>query len=99
RPLAVFIDEFQAFGTRGFINALARGRSSGFWITIAHQSLGDLKAVDEAFLQQVFENTNTKVFLRVNDPESAQMFADSVGTKKVVETTSQTLLEGSEPKN
>lgn len=99
RPLAVFIDEFQAFGTRGFINALARGRSSGFWITIAHQSLGDLKAIDDAYLQQVFENTNTKVFLKVNDPESAQMFSDSVGTTKVVETTSQVLLQGDDPKN
>ena len=99
KPLAVFIDEFQAFGTRGFINALARGRSSGFWITIAHQSLGDLKAVDDAFLQQVFENTNTKVFLKVNDPETAQMFSDSVGTTKAVETTSQVLLQGDDPKN
>ncbi len=99
RPLAIFIDEFQAFGTRGFINALARGRSSGFWITIAHQSLGDLKAVDEAYLQQVFENTNTKVFLKVNDPANAQMFSDSVGTTKTVETTSQVLLEGADPKN
>jgi hypothetical protein len=99
RPLAIFIDEFQAFGTRGFINALARGRSSGFWITIAHQSLGDLKAVDEAFLQQVFENTNTKVFLKVNDPANAQLFSDSVGTAKAVETTSQVHLEGADPKN
>ena len=99
RPLAIFIDEFQAFGTKGFINALARGRSSGFWITIAHQSIGDLKSVDEAYLQQVFENTNTKVFMRVNDPESAQLFSDSVGTKKAVETTSQVLLQGDDPKN
>jgi hypothetical protein len=99
KPLAVFIDEFQAFGTRGFINALARGRSSGFWITIAHQSLGDLKAVDEAYLQQVFENTNTKIFLKVNDPETAQMFSDSVGTVKAVETTSQVLIQGEDPKN
>jgi len=99
RPLAVFIDEYQAFGTRGFINALARGRSSGFWITIAHQSLGDLKAIGDAYLQQVFENTNTKVFLKVNEPESAQMFSDSVGTIKTVETTSQVHLQGADPKN
>ncbi len=99
RPMAIYIDEFQAFGTRGFINALARGRSSGFWITIAHQSLGDLKAIDEAFAQQVIENTNTKVILRVNDPETAQFFADSVGTIKTIKTTGQILLEGQEPTN
>jgi len=99
QPLAIFIDEFQAFGTRGFINALARGRSSKFWITIAHQSLADLKAIDDAFLHQVFENTNTKVFLKVNDPETSQMFSDSVGSVKVVETTSQVHLQGADPKN
>ena len=97
--LAIYIDEFQAFGTKGFINALARGRASGFWITIAHQSLGDLKSIDEAYAQQVMENTNTKVFLRINDPETAQLFCDSVGTKKNAVTTSQVLIHGADPKN
>lgn len=99
RSLAVYIDEYQAFGTKGFINALARGRSSGFWITIAHQSLGDLKAVDESYAQQVFENTNTKIVLRVNDPETAQFFSDSIGTFRTVDTTSQVRIEGEDPKN
>jgi len=97
KPLAVYIDEFQAFGTKGFINALVRGRSSGLWITIAHQSLGDLKAIDPAFVQQVNDTTNTKLFLRVNDPETAQSFADFVGTGKKIQTTRQIHLQGKEP--
>jgi len=99
RPLAIYIDEFQSFGTRGFINALARGRSSGFWITIAHQSIGDLNAIDDSFMRQVIENTNTKIILRINDPETAQLFADSLGTRKTVRASSQIHLEGEPPKN
>jgi conjugal transfer pilus assembly protein TraD len=99
RPLAVYIDEYQAFGTRGFAGSLAQGRESGFWITIAHQSLGDLKVVDPAYAQQINESTNTKIFLRINDPDSAQFFADSVGTIKTMETTRQVHLQGEKPKN
>jgi conjugal transfer pilus assembly protein TraD len=99
KPLAVYIDEFQAFGTKEFINALARGRSSGLWITLAHQSLGDLKAIDEAYAQQVNDNTNTKIFLRVNDPETAQSFSDFVGTGKTIETTRHIHLQGAAPAN
>jgi len=39
-----------------------------------------LNAIDDAFTRQVIENTNTKIILKVNDPETAQLFADSMGT-------------------
>jgi hypothetical protein len=97
--LCVWIDEFQSFGTKAFINALARGRSSKFWISVAHQSIGDLKAIDPAFSQQVIDNTNTKIFLRLQDSESAQVFADSLGTQKTIEYTKQVHFEGEVPQN
>ena len=93
-PLCVYIDEFQAFGTKNFLNALARGRSAGLCITIAHQSIGDLKAVSPEFAQQVIDLTNTKIFLRVNDPETASLFSDSLGTYETVEITKQIQLGG-----
>jgi hypothetical protein len=99
RPLAIYIDEYQSFGTRSFVSALAKGRDSGLWITIAHQSLGDLKAVDDSYAQQINELTNTKIFLRVNDPSTAQFFSDTVGTTKEIRTTRQVLLDGADPKN
>ena len=97
KPMAVYIDEFQAFGTRGFVGALSQCREAGFCITIAHQSLGDLEAIDPAYAHQVNDSTNTKVFLRVNDPDTAQHFCDSVGTDKKIETTKQVHLEGQSP--
>jgi len=99
RSMAVYIDEFQAFGTRGFVGALSQCREAGFGITIAHQSLGDLKTIDPAYCQQVNDNTNTKIFLRVNDPETAQAFSDFVGTQKTVETTRHIHLRGQAPTN
>ena len=75
-PIGIYIDEYQAFGTKNFINCLARGRASGFMITIAHQSIGDLNAIDKAYTQQVNQNTNTKIFLQSNDPDTIQLFSD-----------------------
>ena len=97
KPTAVYIDEFQAFGTRGFVGALAQCREAGFGITLAHQSLGDLKVIDPGYAMQVNDNTNTKIFLRVNDPESAETFSDLVGTGKRIETTRQVHLQGEAP--
>jgi len=99
KPICVFIDEFQAFGTKNFLNVLARGRSSGFCITIAHQSIGDLRAVSPDFAQQVNDLTNTKIFLRVNDPETAQSFSDSLGTYETTELTRQVQLSSSQSQN
>lgn len=99
RPTSICVDEFQAFGTKGFLNALNRGRSSGFWVTIAHQSIADLKAVDPSFAQQVVDSTNSKLFLRVNDPDTAKSFCDSLGTQTTVRKTEQILIQGDDPKN
>jgi type IV secretory pathway TraG/TraD family ATPase VirD4 len=97
RPLAVTIDEYQAFGTEGFIDTLTRGRSSGLWVTLAHQSLGDLKAIGPQHRQQVADSTNIKLSLRVNEPETAESFSKALGTHKTVQTTKHVALEGEAP--
>jgi len=97
RPLAVTIDEYQAFGTEGFIDTLTRGRSSGLWVTLSHQSLGDLKAIGPQHRQQVMDSTNTKLSLRVNEPETAESFSNALGTRKTVQTTKHIVLEGEAP--
>jgi len=99
RVLSVTIDEFQSFGTKGFINALARGRESGLWITLAHQSLGDLSSINKAYCQQVIDLTNTKIFTHVNDPGTAQAFSEIVGTDKVIKSVQQTSIAGEQPKS
>lgn len=94
QAFGIFIDEFQAFGTKNFISCLARGRASGFMITIAHQSIGDLNAIDIAYRQQVGQNTNTKIFLQSNDPDTIREFADALGTYEAIGETHQVVYAG-----
>ena len=93
-PMGIFIDEYQAFGTKNFINCLARGRASGLMITIAHQSIGDLDAIDKAYTDQINQNTNTKIFLQSNDPQACELFSNMLGTRRTIEETRQEVLAG-----
>lgn len=83
----VFIDEFAEFATKEFVGWLNKTRSSGIAIHLAHQSLGDLEQVDEAFVKQVIDNTNMKMFFRVNDPDTAEKLANYLGTQTTEKET------------
>jgi len=96
QELAVYIDEYGYFGTSKFAYILAQGRSAGFMITIAHQSIDDLKAISDEHPGQIKTNTNTKIVLKVNDPLTAGEFADELGTYKTLEKTRQVGGEGPE---
>lgn len=87
--VSVIIDEFQAFGTENFINVLSRGRSSGFMITIAHQSLADLDMIKSGFSKQVIDNTYTKIVLPIQDPYTVETIANMIGTYKDFEHTQE----------
>ena len=88
------------FGMRKKKEPLQRGLSfllwsymvsiaSGFMITIAHQSIGDLDVIDTAYTTQINQNTNTKIFLQSNDPDTCELFSRMVGTKTGIEETQQ----------
>lgn len=95
QPFGIFIDEYQAFGTKNFINCLARGRTSGFMILISHQSIGDLDAIDTAYTTQINQDTHTKIFLQSNDPDTCELFSRMLGTRTGIEETQQVVLSGS----
>ena len=87
---SVFIDEFDAFGTESFISFLNKGRSSGFLVTLAHQTLSDLIKVSPTFEGQVTGNINTQIVFRLNSADDCEKLARSFGTKSVVSSTYQT---------
>lgn len=93
-PLCVFIDEFSVFGTESFGHAFAMGGSAGLCITIAHQSQGDLKSIGHDFAQRINDLTSTKILLRLNDPETIELFCKSAGTEQVDELTEQVQIAG-----
>lgn len=90
RPISVFIDEFASFANESFIELLNKARSAGVGITIIHQSLGDIESVDKNFARQIFENTNVKVVLRVDDPETIERYCRMAGTHQEMKYTFQT---------
>ncbi len=92
RMVPVFLDEFSAFVYEGFIDLLNKARSANVPLHLSHQSLGDFEAISPAFAKSVNTNTNVKVILGLNDPETADFFARHMGTKtteKVTERASE----------
>lgn len=63
-------------------------------ITISHQSYGDLKAISLEHPEQVRANTNTRIMLRPNDPETAEQFSNEMGTYRKLELTRQIAITG-----
>lgn len=88
--ISLFIDEFASFATENFVELLNKARSAGMGITIIHQSLGDIEGVDKNFARQIFENTNIKIVLRVDDPETIEQYCRMAGTRQQLKFTYQT---------
>ena len=92
---SVYLDDFNDYIYPGFASLLNKSRSANVGVVFSHQSLGDLEKVSPDFKQIVVTNTNIKVIMRSNDPESAEHFAKLIGTQtseKATHRRSRTLL-------
>ncbi len=83
----LFIDEFSAFVFDGFEQLLNKARSRRVGLHLSHQSIGDLESVSESFAKTVNVNTNVKVLLGLNDPDTADYMARHLGTKTKIKST------------
>jgi type IV secretory pathway TraG/TraD family ATPase VirD4 len=83
----LFIDEFSAFVFEGFEQFLNKARSRNVGLHLSHQSIGDLESVSPSFAKTVNVNTNVKVLLGLNDPDTADYMARHLGTRTKVKTT------------
>jgi type IV secretory pathway TraG/TraD family ATPase VirD4 len=87
---SVFLDDFSEYLYPGFVTILNKSRSANVGIVFAHQALGDIKTMGDAIANSILTNANLKVFMRGNDPESAEYFSKVIGTVKSVKYTSRT---------
>jgi type IV secretory pathway TraG/TraD family ATPase VirD4 len=87
---SVFLDDFSEYLYPGFVTILNKSRSANVGIVFAHQALGDIKTLGDAIANSILTNANLKVFMRGNDPESAEYFSKVIGTVKSVKYTSRT---------
>lgn len=83
----VYLDEFASFACPEFAELISKARSADFALHFSHQSIGDLTEVSPGFLSRITDNSSTKIVLRINDPESAEYFARSFGTREFQKST------------
>lgn len=77
---SVFLDDFSEYLYPGFVSILNKSRSANVGVVFAHQALGDIKTMGDAIANSILTNANLKVFMRGNDPESAEYFSKVIGT-------------------
>ncbi len=99
-PFLIFMDEAGEYLYEEFETFLKQSRSAGFGCIIMHQAVGDLLKKHADFRSQVESNTEFKVILRVNDPETREHISKSLGRitsrRKIEGKSYGHLLEGIE---
>jgi hypothetical protein len=79
-PFHVFLDEFSAIGSDNIIQLVNKSRDANMPVTLTTQALGDLRKVDDAFLDQLLGIINCFIIHRTNTQEDAEVFAGLTGT-------------------
>lgn len=79
--IPTYLDEFASFACPEFADLISKARSAGLALHFSHQSVGDLAEVSKGFINRITDNSATKIILRISDPDSADYFARSFGTK------------------
>lgn len=87
---SVFLDDFSEYLYPGFVSVLNKSRSANVGIVFAHQALGDIQTLGDAIANSILTNANLKIFMRGNDPESAEYFSKVIGTVKTTKYTERT---------
>jgi conjugal transfer pilus assembly protein TraD len=77
---SVYLDDFTEYLTPSFVTLLNKSRSANVAVVFAHQALGDLEALGNGVKNTILTNSNLKVFMRTNEPESAEYFSSVIGT-------------------
>lgn len=79
----LLLDEFYNLAFADFVETINKCREANMPCILAHQSLGDLKAVSEEFCSQIMDNTANKVVLPVSSNETIDYFAKMFGTIRI----------------
>jgi type IV secretory pathway TraG/TraD family ATPase VirD4 len=84
---SVFLDDFAEYLCPGFVSILNKSRSANIGIVFSHQALGDIQTLGEPIANAILTNSNLKVFMRGNDPDSAEYFSKVIGTVAATKMT------------
>lgn len=87
RLIPTYLDEFASFACPEFGDLISKARSAGLALHFSHQSIGDLSDISDGFINRITDSSATKIIMRINDPDSAEFFARSFGTRLYQKTT------------
>ncbi|MEA3428032.1 MAG: TraM recognition domain-containing protein [Thermodesulfobacteriota bacterium] len=82
-PLSIYIDEASNIIYPGIEDLFNKAGGAGVWIQAFTQSQADIEAeigADRA--KKILDNTNTKIFMRVNDVSTAEYISDYSGESR-----------------
>jgi len=79
-PISIFFDEFGSLVTPEFIELQNKCRGAGMELTLAVQTSADIDRVNPELTRQVIENAGNLFILKQRLTDSAQYFAESIGT-------------------
>ena len=86
-PFFCTVDECHVFLNEQLAESLAMLRSSKIQFTLAHQDLGQLQNISDAFERSIRSNSRTKLILAPRDAEQAESISKSFGTHTEYEHT------------
>ena len=84
---SIYLDDFTEYLTEGFVSTLNKSRGANVLVTFAHQALGDLAVLGDDIKNTILTNANLKVFMRTNEPTSAEYFSEVIGTSQTDKIT------------
>lgn len=88
-------DEINTYASTALIDLINKSRSANITSILATQSLSDLDfTCNEAFKEQVIENTNNYIVLRQNSAVNSENWANVLGTKSTIDVTYQLQQKG-----
>jgi len=84
---SIYLDDFTEYLTPQFVSLLNKSRSANVGVVFSHQAIGDLEKLGPEVKNQILTNSNLKIFMRTNEPDSAEYFAKTVGTREAQKIT------------
>ena len=79
-PVSIYFDEFGSLVTPEFIELQNKCRGAGMELTVAVQTASDIDRISPELTKQVMENSGNIFIMKQRLADSAQYFAESIGT-------------------
>ncbi len=82
-------DELSIYANKELLLLVNLSRSANITSILTTQSLSDLDSVDESLRKQIIESCNNYIIMRQNEPSNAETWANTIGTRNIMNVTYQ----------